>query len=879
MARGLWLIGFLYLLPAFAQGPAPKLRLPDSVQPLNYSVDLKLVPGNDTFEGNIVIAVDVRRPSTMIWIHGNALQIREVHIDSNGKTVPMTAELHENDLVGLRTASEVAVGAAAIHISYSGQVSRILTDGLFQQRYNGDWYLFSKFEPVTARRAFPCFDEPSFKTPWTLTLHIPDKLRAFSNAPMVSEESESDGFKAVRFAESRPIPSYLVALAVGPFDVVDAGEAGQNRVQLRIIVPRGRASEAANAAAVTPKILALLEDYFGIAFPYEKLDQIAVPLTTSWSAMENAGLIAYGSNTLLAPPLDDTDQRQRGRVSTMAHEMAHQWFGDLVTTAWWDDIWLNEAFASWLSAKIQMTLRPDWKMDLDAVTSRNNAMNSDRLVSARKIRQPIEVPGDIANAFDGITYAKGSAVIEMFENYLGARVFQKGIQLFLARHAWKSANTNDFLSALNSASGQDVGVAFSSFLNQGGTPLLHVNVTCSPKLAAVVHLRQERFVPPGSEGKASAVWQVPVCLTRNAGNASERQCVLLTKPSEDFALDGSPACPAWLMANQNGAGYYRTIYEGPWLDNLMVDGMPRLNTLERIAAINNGNALVSGGMMASSTALRTAVRYADDPDRHVVQATMATLGLAAELTPPELQPNLARLIQSVYGARARALGWNPKAGESSDDRLLRGALLPLVAIAGQDTALRAEGARLTNAWFENRQAVDPDLAGTALSVAAWNGDRFLFNRLVAELKRTQNQRERIYIVGALRSFGDPTIARSALDLLFDKDLESRELTLLLTPARRETRAVVWDFAKDHFDRLNARLPGARGIPFAAVLPLTAAGFCSESERSDVRTFFNGRMGNLKGGLRNLATTLESIRLCEARTAALQPGIVSFVKSY
>lgn len=879
MSRGFWLVGFLYLLPAFAQAPVPKLRLPDSVQPLKYSVDLKLVPGEDTFEGTIDIDVDVRRPSSVIWIHGNSLEFRTVRIQSKGKAVPMTADLHENDLVGLRPANEVAAGAASIHISYFGQVSRILTDGLFQQRYNGDWYLFSKFEPVTARRAFPCLDEPSFKTPWRLTLHIPEKLRAFSNAPMVSEESESGGFKAVRFAESKPLPSYLVALAVGPFDVVDAGKAGRNRVPLRIIVPRGRASEAAYAAAATPKILALLENYFEVPFPYEKLDQIAVPLTTSWSAMENAGMIAYGSNTLLAPPHDDTDVRQRRRIGTMAHEMAHQWFGDLVTTGWWDDIWLNEAFASWLSAKMLMELRPDWKVDLDAVAGRNNAMNSDRLVAARKIRQPIEAPGDIANAFDGITYAKGSAVIGMFENYLGAGVFQKGIQLFLARHAWKSADTNDFLSALNSASGRDIGSAFSSFLDQGGAPLLHVNVTCSPKSAPVVHLRQERYLPLGSEGKATAVWQVPVCLTRSAGNAAERQCVLLTRQSEDFVLEGAPACPAWLMANQNGAGYYRTVYEGPWLDKLMQQGMPRLSRLEQIGALNDVNALFSGGLMDSADAIRTAVRFAGDPNRHVVQATMALMGPAAELTPPEFQPNLARLIQSAYGARAGELGWIPKAGESGDDRLLRGALLPLLAIVGQDAALRAQGARLARAWFDDRRAVDPDLAGTALSVAAWSGDRALFDRLVVEFRQTKNQRERIYIVGALRSFGDPAIARSALDLLFAKDLEPRELTLLLTPARKETRPVIWDFVKTHFDALNARLPGARGIQFAAVLPLTAAGFCSEPERLDVQSFFNGRIGNLKGGVRNLATALESIRLCEARTAALQPGIVSFMKSY
>ncbi|MEP6533996.1 MAG: M1 family aminopeptidase [Bryobacteraceae bacterium] len=879
MSRGLWLLGLLYLLPAHSQTAVPKLRLPDAVQPVRYVVDLKLLPGEDPFEGRIDIEVDVRRPTSVIWIHANALEIQSVHFQSPSSTTAMNADAHENDLVGLRSPAPLPPGRGSIHISYRGQVSRILTDGLFQQRYNGDWYLFSKFEPVTARRAFPCFDEPSFKTPWRITLHVPEKLRAFSNAPMMSEEPESGGLKAVKFAESKPLPSYLVALAVGPFDVVDAGKAGRNGVPLRIIVPRGRAAEAASAAAQSPKIVEALERYFAVPFPYEKLDQVAVPLTTAWGAMENAGMIAYGSSLLLTPPQQDTEVRERDRVSVMAHEISHQWFGDLVTTAWWNDIWLNEAFASWLSSKMLMELRPDWKVNLDAAVSRNSAMNSDKLVSARTIRQPIEVPGDIANAFDGITYVKGSAVIRMFENYLGAGVFQRGVQLFLARHAWKNADANDFLAALNTAAGKDVGSLFSSFLNQGGTPLLHIDVSCGAKSAPVVHLRQERYLPLGSEGSTQSIWKIPVCLTRSAGTAAERQCVTVTRQSQDFVLEGSKECPSWVMSNQNGAGYYRTAYDGPWLAKLMRNGMPQLNTSEQLGILNDTSALFSGGLLNAADALGTSVRFAGDPDRHIVQATIGMIAAAAELTPPEYRPNLGRLIQSAYGARARSLGWSPKSGESGDDRLLRPALLPLVAISGADTALRDEGTRLATAWLDDRQAVDPDLVATALSIAAWNGDKVFFNRLVAELRRSKLQRERIQIVSGLKSFGDPALARSALELLFARDLEPRELTSLLTPSRKETRPVVWDFVKSHFDELNARLPGARGIPFAAQLPLTAAGFCTEQQRRDVESFFSGRMEKLKGGMRNLASTVENIRLCEKRTAALQPGIISFLKPY
>ena len=263
---------------------------------------------------------------------------------------------------------------------------------------------------------------------------MPAKQQAFSNTPVESEQTEANGIKAVRFRRTRPLTSYLVAFAVGPLETVDTKPIGRNRVPGRIIVPRGRLAEASYAVSVTPSLIRLLEDYYGTPYPYEKLDQVVVPLTTAWGALENAGLIAYG-DFLLAPPKEDTELRQHWRSLGMLHEMSHQWFGDLVTTSWWDDIWLNEAFASWLSMELLNAAHPDWKLRAEEVSGAGT-MRQDSLASARKIRQPIEAPGDIANAFDGITYSKGSEVIGMFENYVGPEVFQKTIRLYLRQHAW-----------------------------------------------------------------------------------------------------------------------------------------------------------------------------------------------------------------------------------------------------------------------------------------------------------------------------------------------------------------------------------------------------------------------------------------------------------
>ncbi len=272
--------------------------------------------------------------------------------------------------------------------------------------------------------------------------------------------------KTVRFRESKPLPSYLVAFAAGRFDAVAAGRVGD--APLRIITPHGHAAEAQYAAQAIPQLLALEVKYFGRPYPYEKLDSIAMPVSNF--AMENAGLITYGQSTLLANPAGDTITRQREMAIVAAHEMAHQWFGDLVTTDWWNDIWLNEAFASWMEEKITGEWKPDWKMDVEAVESRLTAMRADSLVSARRITEPIESEGDIANAFDDITYQKGDAVIRMFEHYLGEEPFRRGVQLYLNRYAWRTATTPEFLAAVSEGSGRDVAPAFGTFVDQTGVP-------------------------------------------------------------------------------------------------------------------------------------------------------------------------------------------------------------------------------------------------------------------------------------------------------------------------------------------------------------------------------------------------------------------------
>ncbi len=634
----------LFRVPCRAQSETPKLRLPTTVHPVRYSADLRMAPGEDHFRGLVAIELEIAQPVSTIWLHGKSLVFEKATIRTADREEPARATPASNDLVAITTGSMLPAGHALLRIAYSGEVSRTLTDGAFKQQQGKDWYIFTKFEPVTARRVFPCFDEPSFKVPWQLTLHVPKDLKAFSNTAVASEQDEANGMKVVRFGQTKPLPSYLVAFAVGPFDVVETDPVGRDRRPSRIIVPRGRAGEAAYAASVTPKLIEMLENYFGTPYPYEKLDQMVVPLTTAWGAMENAGLIAYG-DFLLSPKEQDTELLQRGRAGAMEHEMSHQWFGDLVTTAWWDDIWLNEAFASWLSSKLLNQWKPEW--DIKADTARSlYVMRADSLTTARKIRQPIEAPGDIANAFDGITYGKGEAVIGMFENYMGPEDFQRAIRLYLRQHAWGNATSADLLASLDAVAGKGVGAAFLTFLNQVGFPLVSVKLSCldtatgrpPASQATYLELEQRRFLPVGSAGARDAVWDVPVCATWDDDAGTHRQCTLLTKAADHFDLNGVKGCPAWFFADSNATGYYAVSYDAALSDNLIHKGLPHLKPAESAAALRNVQLMFSSGVGDPEQELTFVRASSRSSDPGLLRQAAGTVSGLSDFVPGRSQP-------------------------------------------------------------------------------------------------------------------------------------------------------------------------------------------------------------------------------------------------
>jgi len=620
-----------------------------------------------------------------------------------------------------------------------------------------------------------------------------------------------------------------------------------------LIVPRGHGAEAAFAAESFPQLFVELERYFGMPYPFEKLDHIAIPLTT-YFAMENVGLITYGMPVLLAKPGEADPRFRRGAANVGTHEIAHQWFGNLVTTAWWDDIWLNEAFATWIAEKIVDRWRPDYHRGARRVDERAQAIEADALASARRIRQPVDTRGDVNNAFDSITYQKGATVIGMFEAWIGEEPFRLGVKNYLEARRNGSATSADFLDALTKASLRPVSAAFDTFLNQGGIPLVDTRVACS-KDGARLELTQRRLMLVGAAPSAPQRWQIPVCAKVGSATSAKSVCTLLSEESASIPLGN--ACPAYVFANAGGRGYYVANYRDGALERIERH-RAALAPAELASLLDDIHALVRAGAATHAQARQWIRHGVASGDRNVMRAAVDLAEFEARTGVADgAQPAFATFVRDTFGPRARALGFRPKAGEGDDDQLMRRVLLRFAA--PYDPALSAEARRLALAWIGDRKAVSPLLVDVVLVTAARTGDAALFEAFLAAARSTPERDVRASLLLALFTFEDRTLADRGLALLLDPSFDVREAwntvwyASKLLPMRRATS----DFLMANFDALAKTVS-----PYApSGWPEFAQGLCSPRDRAEVAAFWQPRLAKYEGADRELAMALESIDEC------------------
>ncbi len=869
---------FAALLAATAAHASDELipvgQLPRSVLPQRAALDLRIDATAKGLEGRVRIDVEVVEATDTVWMHGRDLRIASAHYTgADDERIPLVAEqVDASGVLRLQAPVTLALGTGRIEIEYAADFGQQL-EGAYQVKAGGEHYVITQMEPLGARSAFPGFDEPSFKHPWEISLVVPDGQQGFANTTQVGIEKVQDGWRRLRFAPTEAIPSYLVAFAVGPWDVVEWTPIPPNAVRkhplpLRGLAAKGRGKEFDYALRHTAEVLEALEVYFDSPYPFDKLDLVAAP-DFAFGAMENPGLIVYRDTLLLS-----VDKASAGTQAAYwevhAHELAHQWFGNLVTMPWWDDIWLNESFANWLAQKIAFQLRPEFHHDRDTVQGGLRAMGGDSLASTRRVREPVHHNRDVMSAFDGITYAKGGMLLSMFEAYLGPEAFRDALRRHMQRFARGNATSRDLILTLTEGHPEATRLqaAFASFVDQSGVPLVHVDLVCEADEARV-KLRQERYLPLGSDSDAAQRWIIPLCLRYGDAAGSHRQCQLLEGAEAELALDAK-TCPAWVMPNADAAGYYRFA--------LAADDQPalaaafdRLAPLEQrvwadslVAAFRSG-ALDVEGLLAALPAIGGSATM------EVATAPLGTLGWIREylITEPSGRAAFDARIAAVYRPRLDALGIDARAADTPEDRWLRGTLLGLFAETLEDDALRdalaERGRKVIDADGKGTlapDAVGPDLRSTALQMAALRGDAALFERILAHALASTDSLLRRQLLGALGRIDDPALAARARALALDERLQAGETWLPVGGqfGRDATRPAARTWLEDNEAAIMQRLPKTSHprLPGAA-----ASGMCSAAEAVVIEARYRERMADVEGGPRALAQTVEGIKLCGA----------------
>jgi aminopeptidase N len=856
----------------------PKLRLPDDAFPVRYDAELTLDPAKDTFGGLISIQISAKKPTQVIWLHAQDIAIRAASFKQDGPAAELKVKTGTDPFVGLVLPAELASGGSGVlRIEYEGKVDGERPQGIYAVSEGAgpdDRYVYSMFEPLDARRAFPCFDEPTFKVPWKLSIRVKKGHGAFANAEATGEKDEG-AYKLVTFADTPPIPSYLVAFMAGPFDVVDAGTVGREKKKLRFIVPRGRGGETGYAVKVTPAIVAQLEDYFGMAYPYSKLDVAVVPRYEG--TMEHPGIVALGQPLTLIKPDDESLQRKQEYANIASHELAHYWFGDYVTMKWWDDTWLNESFAQWMDSKITDAVEPSWKYGRIRLGRAAWAMRADRLASAKRMRQPVVSVEDILNAFDGnLTYQKGASVISMIEHAVTPEKWKATIRRHMEKYAWKTAAADDFISVMKESAGPDAAASFESFLNQPGVPLVTVTPVCGdakPKL----RLEQKRFLPIGTTA-SDALWNVPVCVRYGAGAEKGRSCTFLSEKSREAPIADLKVCPEWVVPNEDGAGYYISAYSTDAIEKLGGKGKPSLSIEERAAMTRDVGFLVSNGVFPLGKAMELIPDAVAAGDKTTLESVRSIL---ENVHWPDLPEPLYRKYQSfarkTFTPRAKALGLTPKPNEDSGTVEMREILLHVAGILAEDAELLKGGKALAEKWLDDRKSLPPDVVDVILALAAHSNDKALFDKIVSQAKAAPTRQEKAKLLGALGTVSDKALAEKALELSLSKDFELRESMGILFGLlySRKTRDIAYDFIKRHFDEVLQRSTNFEK-PFMFSF---AQAYCDGAHRADAEAFFGPRAKTVEGAERVLANALESISLCEASRKAALPSLETFLKKY
>ena len=812
-------------------------RLPRHVVPQDYDVTVDASPKRAAFFGQVIMTARVLKETDRFELNSRDLKVEAASVKlARGRMAAKVVMHRDRETVELVFAKPLPRGAITVTLKFKGKLNPNM-HGLYLAKDGNERAIVSQCEATDARAIFPCFDEPDLKATLRWTIHTDPDWVVITNGALESSRKARGADKVVHtFKRTRVIPTYLAAVTIGKLEGSPTFKV--KGIPCRIWAGQGKLDQTAFAQEVTSYVLPWYQQYFGQKYNYEKLDQVAVPGFDA-GAMENVGAIFYRQNLLLMRPGATSWGGQKRIAEVIAHEIAHQWFGNLVTMRWWDDLWLNEAFATWIAYKVCDTWKPEWRIWDDYLESKEGALAADALVNTHPIYTEVQSPAQATELFDVITYEKGCAVLRMAENYLSHEIFQRGIQMYQAAFKNKNAAGADLWNKLADASNEPVDELMKSWVEQPGFPLLTVTAHRQDN-HTVLHVSQRRFFANKEQMQQpdSQTWMVPLVVRYDTGNGPALQRVLLTDQEATLVL-GEEGHAHWVYPNANATGFYRMHLEEELLQALLTQGLPHLSPAARMSLIEDQWALVRCGLANVEQFMDVLTAFRDERDHVVVRSMVHRLNYLFEyLVPPNHRQALSSFTCWLFAPQLDELGWEPEPEEQSARSLRRALIVDVLGDVGRDHAVLHEAARRLEDEIRDPTAVEPNLAGTLPSLAAIDGDSQLMLRFVATY--TERKKARVSpelqarYLSALSAFEDKEAVAQVLNLCIDGTIPQEQLRVVLIPmlARRATQDVTWTFLKKNWAEIGPRV-GSMGVGRL----VESTGSLDVQYRADVLKFF------------------------------------------
>jgi len=847
--------------------------LPDYIYPIRYILEFSPNLEDFTFSGNETIELNISKSFSEITLHSSEIEI--IDVDLSGKTPSIESDV-ESETVTFHFDSEISPGNYSLNINFSGTLNDRLR-GFYRSRYldsNGleKFMATTQFEATDARKAFPCWDEPESKSIFSVSINLPKELTAISNMPEDQILDLGNGLKNVTFADTPIMSTYLLGFTIAEMECVQ--KKTKHGTLMRVWTTKGKEKQGNWALESSIQLLDFFNDYFGIPYPLPKLDHLAIPDFAA-GAMENWGIITYREAVLLMDEDNTSATTKQFIVEVIAHEMAHQWFGNLVTMKWWNDLWLNESFASWMGDKATDWLHPEWDMWTQFLThDTNRGLSLDGLANSHPIEQAVKNPAEIGQLFDAISYSKGASILRMLEQFLGEETFKSGLRSYLKEHAFDNATTHDLWKSLEEASGLPVNQIMESWTTQTGFPVLKVKIEKQPNSLSI-NFKQNQFRYDNIINESTqndSLWQIPISVSSSATDTTHRE--LMT--TQDFSINLKHQNASWVKINPSHSAFYRVQYEASDLDNLSEPiSSLTLKPSDRLGIQSDAFALSKAGIIDATNYLEILSYYSKENDASVWSDIASNIEYFSNvLENSSLYPKFKTFINNIVTPSANRIGWDPKPDETHLDSLLRSTLLNLLGKFGDPSTLEESQKRFED-YFKNPTNLNPDIRLMVFSNVARTGTEKYYSQMWDAHNSAELHEEKVRLLMGMTRYSNPKIINDLLNKTLSNQIRSQDTVSVISGIMSNNlgRELGWDFIKLNWDEIDRRY-GDGGFGIMRLIG-NLSGFSTSKKSHEIQEFFNENPA--PGAERTIRQSLESIAINHAWLSKNKESLQSWFK--